>query len=68
MQVMSFIAMILVFYAVVACPSSATEGLCVYKQEMTLCGAGIMMALMGVRLSQKSSKKKKLAELTKKTD
>jgi hypothetical protein len=32
---------------------------------MTFSGAGIMMALMGVRLGQRSSKKKKLAQSTK---
>jgi hypothetical protein len=61
MQVLSFIGMLVIFYAIVACPSDATEGICVYKQEMTLSGAGIMMALMGIRFTQKGNKKKKTA-------
>lgn len=38
-----------------------------YKQEMTFSGGGIMMALMGVRLGLRSSKKKKKLEQSIKT-
>jgi hypothetical protein len=59
MQVVSFLAMVLIFYAVVACPSGgATEGICQYKSEMTLGGAGMMLALLGLRFGQKAKKKK----------
>jgi hypothetical protein len=60
MQIVSFLAMILIFYAVVACPSSGSaEGICQYRSEMTMGGAGMMLALLGLRYGQKASKKKK---------
>lgn len=56
----SFLAMIIIFYSVVACPSGgSSEGICQYRSEMTLGGAGMMLALMGLRYGQKASKKKK---------
>jgi hypothetical protein len=60
MQAVSFIAMIIIFYAVVACDAGSTEGICSYRQELTVCGAGLMLALIGVRFSQKGKKKKKI--------
>ena len=60
MQVVGFIAMLVIFYAVVACPSTADpEGICRYKQELTLTGAMVMLSLIGVRYGQKSKKKRK---------
>ena len=58
MQIVSFVAMLVIFYAVVACDSSNTEGICAFRQEMTMGGAGIMLALIGLRYGQKKAKGK----------
>jgi hypothetical protein len=65
MQLVSFIAMAMIFYAVVACPSSTQnpEGVCQYKSEITLFGAGSMLALIGLRYSSKKNKKKNKGNL-----
>ncbi len=53
MQILSFVAMIIIFYSIVACNADSTEGICAYRQELTLSGAGIMLALIGLRYGQK---------------
>jgi hypothetical protein len=62
MQLVSFIAMVVIFFAVVTCPSGdeVQDGICQYRDEMTLGGAGMMLALLGVRYGQKTDKKKKM--------
>ena len=60
MQIVGFVAMLVIFFSVVACPATDDpEGICVYKQELTLGGTMIMLAMIGVRYNQKSKNKKK---------
>lgn len=59
MQIVSFVGMIIIFYSIVACDANETEGICAYRQEMSLSGAGIMLALIGLRYGQKKGKNKK---------
>lgn len=60
MQILSFLAMLVIFVAVVVCPSGASEGYCAYRDEMMVGGAGLMMALMGVKVVNRGKYKKKL--------
>lgn len=60
MQLVAFLAMLLIFYAVVSCPEGdGQQGICKYKQELTLSGTLVMLSLIGVRYTQKSGRKKK---------
>ena len=60
MQVVGFVAMLVIFYAVVACPTTDNpEGICQYKQQLTLTGAMVMLSLIGIRYGQKNKKKRK---------
>ena len=66
MQIISFLAMLVIFYSVVACEAGSTEGICAYRQEMTMGGAGIMLALIGLRYGQKKAKGKEAKRREKK--
>ena len=68
MQILSFVGMIIIFYSIVACNADDTEGLCAYRQEMSLGGAGIMLALIGLRYGQKKGKDKKKAKKASNTE
>ena len=50
--------MLLIFYSVTACSSNDTEGICGYRQEMTMAGTGIMLALIGMRYAKDKKNKK----------
>lgn len=52
--------MLLIFIAVISCPSESEEGICAHKNEMILVGAAIMMGLMGMRFMSRNKNKQKL--------
>ena len=62
MQVMSFLAMLVIFVAVVQCPEDSSEGGCAYRNELMMVGAAIMMALMGMRVASRNKHKKKITD------
>ena len=66
MQVISFIAMVMIFVSVVSCSSGETDGICQYRDQAMVGGAGLMMALFGLKIAQR--KKKKPANLKAKTN
>lgn len=66
MQVISFIAMVMIFVSVVSCSSGETEGICQYRDQAMVGGAGLMMALFGLKIAQR--KKKKPVDLKQKTN
>jgi len=68
MQLLSFIGMVIIFYAMVACNGEDPQGLCVYKQEMTIGGAGIMLALLGIRFANKNKNKKRMRPIASNND
>jgi len=57
MQLISFIAMVLIFLSVVTCSPSDTEGVCQYRDEAMVGGAGLMMALFGLKIAQRKKNK-----------
>ena len=59
-QILSFLAMLLIFVAIISCPSGAESGMCFYKDEMILGSAALMMALMGMKVVTRNKYKKKL--------
>lgn len=66
MQVISFIAMVMIFVSVVSCSSGETKGICQYRDQAMVGGAGLMMALFGLKIAQR--KKKKPVDLKQKTN
>lgn len=60
MQILSFFAMLVIFISVISCGDEDVEGVCVYKNEMMIGGAAIMMGLMGMRVVNRNKNKKKL--------
>ena len=60
LQVLSFVAMLLIFVAVISCSKNNTEGVCAYRDEMILGSAAVMMGLMGMKLVNRNKMKKKL--------
>mgnify|MGYP006888956755 CR=1 FL=1 len=60
LQVLSFVAMLLIFVAVISCSKDNTEGVCAYRDEMILGSAAVMMGLMGMKLVNRNKMKKKL--------
>ena len=57
MQLISFIAMVMIFVSVVTCSPEDTEGVCQYRDEAMVGGAGLMMALFGLKIAQRKKKK-----------
>lgn len=68
MQIMSFVAMLIIFIAVIMCPEDSCEGMCVYRNEMMMLGAAIMMGLMGMRVASRNQNKKKITEQIKRAE
>lgn len=66
MQIISFIAMVLIFVSVVSCSPDDKEGVCQYRDQSMVGGAGLMMALFGLKIAQR--KKKKPIDQNKKTN
>jgi hypothetical protein len=66
MQIISFIAMAMIFVSVVGCSPGETEGICQYRDQTMVGGAGLMMALFGLKIAER--KKKKPATLKEKTN
>lgn len=62
MQILSFLAMLMIFVAVIQCPDESTEGMCLYKNQMMMGGAAIMMGLMGMRVANRNKSKKRMEE------
>lgn len=59
MQLVSFIAMFMVFYSVTACSADSQEGICQYRQQMSMVGTMAMLGLMGLRFVKDKQKNKK---------
>ena len=61
MQIVSFISMFAIFYSVTACTGGNEEGLCAYRQEMSMFGTMTMLSLIGLRYvkGKKKNKEKK---------
>ena len=57
MQLISFLAMVLIFVSVVTCSPGDTEGVCRYRDEAMIGGAGLMMALFGLKIAQRKKNK-----------
>lgn len=49
--------MVLIFVSVVSCSSGDTEGICQYRDQAMVGGAGLMMALFGLKIAQRKKKK-----------
>lgn len=60
LQIISFLAMLTIFIAIISCPSTSETGMCVYKDQMILGGAAIMIGLLGMRMVKRNKFKKKL--------
>lgn len=59
-QIISFLAMLLIFISVISCPNDNQEGICIYKNEIILASAAIMMAIMGSRYMSRNKDKKRI--------
>jgi hypothetical protein len=59
--------MLVIFLAVISCTGDEQEGFCVYKNEMMIGGAAVMMGLMGLRVATRASNKRKLEQKLKST-
>lgn len=59
-QIISFLAMLLIFISVISCPNDNQEGICIYKNEIILASAAIMMAIMGSRFMSRNKDKKRI--------
>lgn len=57
MQLISFIAMAMIFVSVVGCSPNETEGICQYRDQTMVGGAGLMMALFGLKIANRKKKK-----------
>ena len=62
MQLVSFLAMFMVFYSVTACSADSQEGICKYRQQMSMAGTIAMLGLMGLRFVKDKQKNKKKAK------
>ena len=53
--------MLVIFYSVTACSSeeSQQQGICMYKQEMSMVSTCIMISLIGLRYMKDKKKKKR---------
>lgn len=59
--------MVMIFVSVVSCNPNETEGICQYRDQTMVVGAGLMMALFGLKLANRK-KKKPLANQKPKTN
>lgn len=59
-QVVSFLAMLLIFLSVIGCTGSNPTGYCVYKDEMILGSSAVMLGLMGMKVVSRNKYKRKL--------
>lgn len=57
MQAISFLAMVMIFISVVSCSPDDDEGVCQYRDEAMVGGAGLMMALFGLKVAKRKKKK-----------
>lgn len=64
-QILSFFAMLIIFVTVIQCPEDSSEGVCVYRNELMMLGAAIMMGLMGMRVAARNKAKKKMDDQVK---
>jgi hypothetical protein len=48
--------MVMIFISVVSCSSEDTEGFCKYRDEVMVGGAGLMMALFGLKFANRKKK------------
>lgn len=56
MQALSFLAMVMIFVSVVTCSPDDKEGVCQYRDEAMIGGAGLMMGLFGLKLANRKKK------------
>jgi hypothetical protein len=59
MQVLSFISMGLIFYTITVCSTDDVDGVCAYRQEMSMVGTCIMLGMIGLRYVRDKTKNKK---------
>lgn len=59
-QIISFLAMLVIFVCVIGCTGAEPTGYCLYKDEMILMSAGLMLALMGMKVVTRNKFKRKL--------
>ena len=60
---MSFIAMLVIFYFITSCEADSQEGVCFYRNEVTMMAAGTMFALIGLRYMKDKKVNKKKGKL-----
>ena len=58
MQLVSFIAMAIIFYSITVCSGGNDEGICAYRQEMSMLGTATMLTLIGLRYVKDKKKNK----------
>ena len=51
--------MLMIFISVVTCSGGDESGICTYKNEFMIFGAGIMMSVMGMKIFKSKDKSKK---------
>lgn len=56
MQTLSFLAMVMIFVSIVTCRGDDKEGICQYRDEAMVGGAGLMMAIFGLKLADRKKK------------
>ena len=57
-QVVSFLAMLMIFVTIISCSGDDKEGICYHRDTLLVIGAAIMMGLMGLRVATRAKNKK----------